>query len=130
MNFENSDPDQSHGYRPVKRPFPTKRQVNYGQCHDRNPTIGIRLLLTITKVGEERKDSGRGCSSVCTHFGPCSSHVPALDVYLFSGPGIFFRSLGFGLADQNKEFVFDGFCRCLYPSARLLKNSQSIVILL
>jgi hypothetical protein len=88
--------------------------------HDRNPTIGYQILLTITKVGEERKDWGVAARQ----------SAPLALVHRTSGFGrvpvlldrAFFRSLGFGLADQNKEFCFDGFCRCLYPSARLLEE--------
>jgi len=78
------------------------------------------LLLTITKVGEERKDRGVAArQSAPLALVHCTSGFGCVAVLLDRA---FFRSFGFRLANQNKEFCFDGFCRSLYPSARLFEE--------
>jgi hypothetical protein len=88
--------------------------------HERNPVTGYPLLLTITKVGEERKDR-----SVAAR-----QSAPLALVHRTSGFGrvavpldlAIFRSLGFGLADQSGDLCFDGFCSSLYSSAHFFEE--------
>ena len=88
--------------------------------HERNPTAGYLILLTITKIGEERKDRGvaarQSAPLALVHCTPGFGRVVVLL------DRVFFRSLGFRLANQNKEFCFDGFCGGLYPSARIFEE--------
>lgn len=88
--------------------------------HERNPFAGYPLLLTITKIREERKDRGVAARQF----------TPLALVHRTSGFGrasvpldlAIFRSLGFGLADQSGELCFDGFCSSLYPGAHFFEE--------
>ena len=78
------------------------------------------MLLTITKIGEEREDRGVAARQ----------SAPLTLVHRTSGFGrvavpldlAIFQSLGFGLADQSGELRFDGFCSSLYPSAHFFEE--------
>ena len=88
--------------------------------HDRNPCGDYAVLLTITKVGEERKDRGVAARQF----------APLARVHAASGSGrnavhpnlALFLGTGSGLAEQINDPIFDRICRSPYPFTRLCEE--------
>ena len=97
--------------------------------HEKDPTAGYLILLTITKIGEERKDRGvaarQSAPLALVHCTPGFGRVVVL-----LDRGIFPELLGSGWPIKTRNFVLTDFAAAFIRALVVLKNSQSIVNIL